>query len=86
MSIDALSSRTFIVIHGSGTPPSVDMTIEDMKTNHLRRHYFDVGYHYFIQRSGLLEYGRENNLCGNHAGKYNAHSIGVCMAELYVMN
>ena len=41
-------------------------------------HGNDVGYHYLIDKNGVVHNGRFVNLEGCHSGKYNRDSISVC--------
>ena len=46
---------------------------------HLRRGWFDIGYHYVIRRDGSLENGRPMDRPGAHARGFNHLSLGVCL-------
>ena len=39
----------------------------------------DVGYQYFLRKSGERQKGREEWVKGAHTWRYNGQSIGVCM-------
>lgn len=40
----------------------------------------DVGYHYFIDKSGGLFVGRDEDIIGAHVSGHNAGSIGICLS------
>lgn len=40
---------------------------------------YNIGYHFVIRKSGKIEQGKPLDLMGEHAGEYNAHSIGICL-------
>lgn len=42
----------------------------------------DVGYHYFIRKSGQIEKGRNEDQIGAHVKGKNKHSIGICLHGL----
>lgn len=48
------------------------------------RGWKDVGYHYFIGATGLLEQGRPIEQVGAHVKGHNQDSIGICLHGLYV--
>lgn len=49
---------------------------------HLARGWKDIGYHWFIGFSGLVEMGRAESVVGAHCEGKNARSVGVCLAGL----
>lgn len=69
----------FIVVHCSATKPSQDFDVDDIRKMHLKRGFFDVGYHYVIKRDGLVQAGRPLDRQGAHVERYNHLSVGVCM-------
>ena len=40
----------------------------------------DVAYHYFIQKSGRVEFGRSEYYQGAHTYGHNSNSIGICVS------
>jgi N-acetyl-anhydromuramyl-L-alanine amidase AmpD len=42
----------------------------------------DIGYHYYIERSGEIKKGRHDNVQGAHCIGYNDCSISICLAGL----
>jgi N-acetylmuramoyl-L-alanine amidase len=39
-----------------------------------------VGYHYFIRKDGLLQYGRPLEMMGAHCEGHNKNSVGICLS------
>lgn len=50
------------------------------KVHREERAFTQIGYHWFIRRSGLIEPGRSETVVGAHCVGNNTHSIGVCLA------
>ena len=48
-----------VFIHCSASDHTHHDNIDTMKSWHLARGFSDVGYHFFIQKDGTLEYGRD---------------------------
>lgn len=69
-----------IVGHCAATKPDQDVTAADVDKWHRARGWTMIGYHFFIQRGGLVERGRPITLVGAHVKGHNSDSIGVCMA------
>ncbi len=42
----------------------------------------DIGYHYYIERSGEIKKGRQDNVIGAHCHTVNRCSLGICLAGL----
>ena len=56
---------TLIIIHCSATPEGKRLTFAECRRDHIaHRRFKDIGYHYYIDREGVIWPGR--------------HSIGVC--------
>lgn len=69
----------FLVVHCAATRPSMDWDISDIRREHLKRGFIDVGYHYVITRDGRVQEGRPLDRQGAHVSGYNHLSIGVCL-------
>lgn len=69
----------YIVVHCSDTPAKMDVGVNEIRKWHLERGWKDIGYHYVIRRSGLIEAGRHFSVVGAHAEGYNKVSIGICL-------
>ena len=75
------SKRTIreIIIHCTDTPEGRDYTVEQIRADHKRQGWSDIGYHYVIYRNGHIENGRDVDLIGAHCqkGGHNTYSIGI---------
>lgn len=69
-----------IIIHCSATPEFEDLTVEQIRADHKRRGFADIGYHYVVYRDGSVHEGRDVDIQGAHCydGGGNIGSIGVC--------
>jgi N-acetyl-anhydromuramyl-L-alanine amidase AmpD len=79
MSWKPIQEVKYIVIHCAATPPSMDVGVEEIRLWHLRRGWFDIGYHYVIRRDGTIEDGRPTDRPGAHARGFNHLSLGICL-------
>lgn len=68
-----------IIVHCTATPEGRDYTVEQIRADHKKQGWSDIGYHYVIYRDGTIHNGRDVDLIGAHcmAGGHNTHSIGV---------
>ena len=68
-----------IIIHCTDTPEGRDYPIEQIRADHKRQGWSDIGYHYVIYRNGHVEPGRDVDLIGAHCqkGGHNTYSIGI---------
>jgi len=67
-----------IIIHCSATREGQEMSVETIRSWHLKRGFSDIGYHYLIHLNGLISYGRNIKRSGAHTKGQNKNSIGVC--------
>jgi len=56
-----------------------DFGVDDIRDWHLKRGWSDVGYHFIITRSGILQEGRSLERMGAHCRGENYDSIGICL-------
>lgn len=73
----------WIVIHYSATAVEEETTLKDIDAMHRRRGFREIGYHIFIRKSGLVEYGRDlmqpgRFEMGAHSKGENDASVGMC--------
>ena len=70
-----------VVFHHSVSYESDDLsTLLDIQDTHRQaRGWADIGYHYFIGKSGTVFEGRDIHVRGTHVEGYNTGSIGVCL-------
>lgn len=69
---------TKIILHCSDSDAQ-PQTIETIRSWHVQRGFKDVGYHWVIIKSGVLQAGRPMNKMGAHCLGYNETSIGICL-------
>lgn len=71
---------TEIIVHCSATPEGLDYTVDQIRADHKKQGWSDIGYHVVIYRDGTIHDGRPMDLIGAHCSKggHNTHSIGVC--------
>lgn len=68
---------TKIILHCTATPEGKDYTVDQIRQWHLARGFSDIGYHFVVYRSGLVELGRPVEQVGAHCKGQNACSIGI---------
>lgn len=76
-----------IIIHCSDTYESMDIGATEIRKWHTEeRGWSDIGYHFVITRSGVIENGRDIDHDGDifeevgaHTYGYNKNSIGICL-------
>lgn len=76
---------TEIFVHCSATRkewmsdrPATDKR-EEIDRWHRQRGWKGFGYHYLIDRDGVVVPGRPESEVGAHVSGHNAHSIGICL-------
>ena len=67
----------YIVVHCTATPEGQNKTVEQIRAEHKRQGWSDIGYHYVIYRDGTVHLGRDVDISGSHVAGYNSYSIGV---------
>ena len=69
-----------IIVHCSATPEGEDLSVEQMRRDHKKQGWSDIGYHYVVYRDGSVHEGRDVDLQGAHCSDNggNIGSIGVC--------
>lgn len=72
-------SPKYLIIHTAAFDGDAD--IEDIRRWHIQRGFDDVGYHYYIRRSGHLQMGRDEDVKGAHCRDMgmNSKSLGICL-------
>ena len=69
-----------IIIHCSDTPPSMtEVDVAMIDEWHKAKGWDEIGYHYVIRRTGLVEEGRDLEIIGAHCKGHNTGSIGICL-------
>ena len=79
MSWKKIKEVKFIVIHCAATEADPEIDAQTIRMWHLRRGWFDIGYHYVIKTDGTIEDGRPTDRPGAHARGFNHISLGICM-------
>ena len=75
-----------LIIHCSATRPdwyegqTGKAQVAEIDRWHKDRGFDQIGYHYYITRTGEIADGRPIEIAGAHAKGNNSHSIGVCIA------
>ena len=71
-----------IILHCSANS-NPNLTANDVRRDHIdNRGFTDIGYHFFIRTSGLVEKGRPIEEVGAHTFGHNWDSIGICLNGL----
>lgn len=73
----------YIVIHYSATAIEDDVSAADIDRMHRARGFNEIGYHWYIRKSGKVEMGRDLSTPGRfevgaHSKGQNSISIGIC--------
>lgn len=71
-----------IVVHCSSSDNPSHDDISVIKQWHFDRGFKDVGYHYYIKKSGELQKGRDEGVIGAHVKGHNKYTIGICLGGL----
>jgi hypothetical protein len=68
---------TDIVVHCTATREGQAMTIDQIRAEHKKQGWSDVGYHYVVMLDGKVELGRDVDIVGAHVAGHNSYSIGI---------
>lgn len=69
-----------IIVHCSYTSPSQDIGAAEIRDWHVNDNgWSDIGYHFVINRKGIVELGRPVKFAGAHVRGHNQDSIGICL-------
>lgn len=71
-------SIRFLVLHCSATRCNQNYTVEQLMSDHRKRGFRTIGYHFYIRRDGTMTQHRQLLEVGAHARPYNHCSIGIC--------
>jgi len=73
-----------VIIHCSDSDIDSHDDISVIRDWHVNENgWSDVGYHYFIQKNGNVQIGRNEKTIGAHCRGYNRESIGICLHGKY---
>lgn len=67
----------YIVVHCTASPEGQEQTVEQIRAEHKKQGWSDIGYHYVVTLDGVVHVGRDVDIAGSHVAGYNANSIGV---------
>lgn len=67
----------YIVVHCTATREGQAQTVEQIRAEHKRQGWSDIGYHYVVTLDGKVHAGRDVDIAGSHVAGHNANSIGV---------
>ena len=71
-------SIRFLVLQCSATRRNQDYSVDQLRKDHKKRGFRDVGYHFYVRKDGTLTQHRMLMEVGAHARPYNRCSIGIC--------
>ncbi len=70
---------TEIIIHCSATQEGKDFSAKHIRRWHVNGNgWSDIGYHYVVRLSGIIDLGRAEETIGAHSKGHNRNSIGIC--------
>lgn len=81
-----MNTPEYLIVHhtgGTDLDPLADTsshTFAIVNDWHVQKGWGKIGYHYFIDKTGLLTQGRADNEEGAHTIGYNTKSLGICLA------
>lgn len=67
----------YIVVHCTASREGQAQTVEQIRSEHKRQGWADIGYHYVVTLDGRVHLGRDVDQAGAHVSGYNSNSIGV---------
>lgn len=67
----------YIAIHCTASREGQEQTVAQIRAEHLRNGWSDIGYHYVVTLDGKVHLGRDVDIAGAHVSGYNANSIGI---------
>lgn len=70
----------FIVVHCSDSDIKSHDNVGTIRSWHLERGFNDIGYHAFIDKSGVIHEGRPEHIPGAHVRGFNQKSLAVCLS------
>lgn len=67
----------YIAVHCTASREGQAMTVQQIRADHKRQGWADIGYHYVVTLDGEVHLGRDVDIAGAHVSGYNSNSIGV---------
>lgn len=71
-------SVRYIVIHYSATPEDCPYSVEQLRSDHRKKGYEEIGYHFYVRRTGEIIPCRSIIYQGAHVGHHNRESVAIC--------
>jgi N-acetyl-anhydromuramyl-L-alanine amidase AmpD len=71
-------SVRYIVVHCSATRENQDYPVSQLESDHHKRGFRKIGYHFYIRKDGTVTQHRYLLEVGAHCRPHNRCSIGVC--------
>jgi N-acetylmuramoyl-L-alanine amidase len=68
-----------IVVHCSATKTNQEVDMAVIDKWHRQRGWRKIGYHFVINRDGVVEEGRAKGEVGAHVKGKNKNSLGICL-------
>jgi N-acetyl-anhydromuramyl-L-alanine amidase AmpD len=81
-----MNTPEYLIVHhtgGTDADPLADTshhTFAIVNEWHVAKGWGKIGYHYFIDKEGILTQGRLDDEEGAHTIGYNQKSLGICLA------
>lgn len=76
-----MNNIKYLIIHHEAPPTVVSGDRFDIVDQyHKSLGWNGIGYHYFIEKSGMVKQGRQDNETGAHTKGHNDDSLGICLA------
>lgn len=70
----------WVIIHCSDSDIASHDNPETIRSWHHERGFSDIGYHYFLDKKGVVHSGRPEDKIGAHVRGHNSGSIGICLS------
>ncbi|MFC7002525.1 N-acetylmuramoyl-L-alanine amidase [Pseudobowmanella zhangzhouensis] len=69
-----------IVVHCAASSPNRRVSIDEVRRWHVEGNGWDeIGYHYYIDKDGVVHPGRSTTFQGAHEPKINTCSLAICL-------
>jgi N-acetyl-anhydromuramyl-L-alanine amidase AmpD len=76
--MNSAESVRYIVVHCSATRENQDYSVSQLESDHRKRGFRKIGYHFYIRKDGTVTQHRYLLEVGAHCRPHNRCSIGVC--------
>lgn len=74
-----------VILHCSATDDEGDLIgADEIRKWHVYENgWTDIGYHYVVRRTGIIQKGRAEEVYGAHTYGHNQNTLGVCYVGTY---